>query len=47
MRLGTTNITTTIELLPDLYAELDIYLRWVKIFGKPTIKSTRYDSKVV
>ena len=45
--LGTTNITTTIELLPDLYAELDIYLRWLKIFGKPTIKSTSYDSGVV
>jgi len=45
--LGTTNITTAIELLPDLYAELDIYLRWLKIFGQPTIKTTSYDSGVV
>ena len=42
--LGTTNMTTTIELLPDLYAELDIYLRWLKIFGQPTIKTNSYDS---
>ena len=35
--LGTTDITTTIELLPDIYVELDIYLRWLKIFeDKPT-----------
>ena len=33
--LGTTDMNTTIELLPDIYTELDNYLRWKQIFDCP------------
>ena len=43
--LGTTDMKKTIELLPDIYAELDIYLRWQKLFEGPTINQSIDDAK--
>ena len=37
--LGTTDINATIELLPDIYTELDNHLRWKQIFDCPDEQS--------
>ena len=41
--LGTTDYETTIRMLPDIYSELEIYLRW-KIKDEKTDSEQQNDS---